>query len=71
MYSIINQVFDIGVACQEPQQFVDYALQKYLFCGEKRESILKIESHLMTENATCSRTCAITLYYTLRSDTFE
>ena len=50
MYTILNQIFDIGVAPEEPQQFVDHPLQEDPLGGQQREARLQIEAHLVSED---------------------
>ena len=55
----------IGVAAQKPQQLVDDALQVDLLRREKRETVLKIEAHLVSEDADGAGAGAIALLNTL------
>ena len=48
--AVFLQIGDIGVAFQEPQQFVDDRFQMQLLRRDQREALLKIEAHLMAEN---------------------
>ena len=65
MHTVAHQVADVRIARQEPQQFVDHALQEDLFGGEQRESLAQIEAHLVAENALCACTCAVALHCAL------
>ena len=68
MHLISHKVADVGLAAQEPQEFVNNSLCKYLFGGQQRESIGKVEAHLVAKNALCARSCAVTLYNTIITD---
>lgn len=50
VYAVVDKVFYIGVARQEPQQFMDYAAQEYLFGRQQREPLAEVETHLVTED---------------------
>lgn len=60
-YSIILEIFHIGVAGKKPQQLVDDALQMEFLGGEQWESVSHVESHLMSEDTlyTCTSTVAL------------
>ena len=44
MHSVIVQVFDIGIALQKPQQFVDNSFGEHFFGSKKRESFLQVKA---------------------------
>ena len=69
MYAIINEIFDIGVTIEEPQKFVNNALQKDLLGGQQREALGEVEAHLVSEHRFCTCTCAVGLNNTLVLDT--
>ncbi len=48
--AIVLEVFDVGTALQEPQQFVDDGFQVTLLGGDQRESLRQIEAHLVAEH---------------------
>jgi len=48
--AVFLQVADVGVALQEPQQFVDDRLEVHLFGGDKGEALSQIKPHLVTEH---------------------
>ena len=50
MNAVLHEVSDIGVAPQEPQQFVDHALQKDLLGRQQRETLRQVEAHLVAED---------------------
>ncbi len=47
--AILAQIADVGVALQEPEQFVDHRLQVHALGGDEREAFRQIEAHLMAE----------------------
>lgn len=51
MHPVVHEVFYIGIAGQEPEQFVDHALQKYFFGRQQGKALRQIEAHLMSEDA--------------------
>ena len=55
------QPFDIGVAAQEPQQFIDDRFQMHLFGGDQREARRQVVAELMAEQAAGAGSGAIGL----------
>jgi hypothetical protein len=55
MHTIIHQVLDVGITLQEPQQLMDNTLEEYALGGEQRETLTKVEAHLIAEDALCAR----------------
>ncbi len=45
------QIVDIGVALEEPEQFMDDGLDVDLFRRDERKTLRKVETHLVTEDA--------------------
>ena len=50
MDPVFDEVFDIGVPAQEPQQFVDHPFQKDLLGRQQGEPLRQVETHLMAED---------------------
>ena len=50
VYPIVDEIFDVGVAIEEPQQLVDNALEEDLLGGQQRKSLREVEAHLMTKD---------------------
>ena len=48
---MLIEVFDIGVAAEEPEQFVDNRFEMELFGGEQRKSVSQREARLSAEDA--------------------
>src|SRR5690606_26943733 len=48
---VLLQVGDVGLALQEPQQFVDDRAQVQLLGGDQREALAQVEAHLPAEHA--------------------
>ena len=49
--SVLLKILYIGVSGNEPEQLVNDGLKVDFFCGEKRETVLQVEAHLVSENA--------------------
>ena len=49
------EIMHVGVAAQEPKQFVDDAFQMQLLGGEQGETLFEIKTHLMSEYRQGSR----------------
>jgi hypothetical protein len=58
---MIAQIFDVGVAAQEPQKLINDRPQVQLLGGHQRKAILKVEAHLITEHAQRAGSGAIAL----------
>lgn len=58
-HAMVTQVFDVGVAGQKPQKFVDDRLEVQLLGRQKRKSLCEVEAHLMTKNRSCPSSSAI------------
>ena len=50
-HAVFLEVADVGVALQEPQQFVDDGLQVAFLGGDQREALCEVEAHLVAEHA--------------------
>ena len=68
---MLLQVFYIGVALQEPQQFIDDAFQVQLLGGQERKTVCKVVAALCTKDADGACACAVTLLGTLLQDTVK
>ena len=57
-YAVLLEVLYVGVPGDEPQEFIDDGLEVHLLGGKQRESVRKVESHLIAEYAlgACSGT---------------
>ena len=44
------EIMHVGVAAQEPKQFVDDAFQVQLLGGEQGKTLFEIKTHLMSED---------------------
>jgi hypothetical protein len=49
--TVVLEVLDICIACDEPEKFVNDGLEVHLLGCEKRESLAQVKTHLMTEYA--------------------
>lgn len=70
-YAVFLQVFDVGVALQEPEQFVDDGFQVQLFGGQQGEAFFEVEPHLVSENADCSCSCTVFFSHSFVQDAFQ
>jgi hypothetical protein len=50
MDAVVHQIFDVGVAPQKPQQFVDNPLEEHLFGRQQRKALRQVETHLVAED---------------------
>src|SRR5262249_53382496 len=48
--AMLVEIFDVGVAGEEPEQLVDDRSQGQLLGGGKRKPVRQVEAHLMTEH---------------------
>ena len=68
---VLPQIFDVGVAFQEPQKLVDDRAQVQLLRREHREPGIEIEAHLIAEDAERARAGAIVLARAVVADRSE
>ena len=61
-YAMLLQVLHVGVALQEPEQFVDDGFQMELLGGEAGEAVVQMEAHLMAEDTDGARSGAVALF---------
>jgi len=57
--SALIEVFDIGVAAQEPEQFVNDRFEMKFFRGQEWKTILQREPCLRPENRICAGASAV------------
>ncbi|MOA38626.1 hypothetical protein D3C78_1603310 [compost metagenome] len=57
--AIFLEIGNIGIALQEPQEFMDDRAQMQLLGGENRKTLRKVETHLVTENRARARAGAV------------
>ena len=50
-HAMVFEIFDVGVAGDEPKQFIDDGFQVYFLGGQQRETVLKVKPHLVSEQA--------------------
>lgn len=49
--TVVLEILDVGVAGDEPKEFVDDGFEVNLFGGQKRETFGEVEAHLVAEDA--------------------
>src|SRR5262249_19286109 len=64
----VLEIFDICVAGEKPEQFVDDRLQVQLLRREHRKAFAQIEAHLMAENGNRADAAAVALFHPIRKD---
>ena len=67
-HTIILEILDVGVSCDEPQKFVDYGFEMDLLGGQQRKAFAKVKTHLVTEHTLCSSACAVAFECAILSD---
>ena len=70
-YTTLLQPTGIGIALQEPEQFVDDAFKMNFLSGEQGESLLEIETHLMAKDADSTSTGTVALLITFVKDALQ
>jgi len=63
MDAVVHQIFDVGVAPQKPQQFVDNPLEEHLFGRQQRKALRQVETHLVAEYADGAGTRTVAFLY--------
>ena len=56
---VVLEVLDVGVPFQKPEQFDDDGPEVQLFGGDQRETLLKVEPHLVAKNADGARASTV------------
>ena len=56
---VVVQILDIGVAAEEPQQFVDDTLQMEFLGGQQGESVIEVVARLGSEDADGTSACTV------------
>jgi hypothetical protein len=69
--AMLVEIFDVGVAAQEPEQFVDDGFDVQLLGGDQREAGSEIEAHLMAEHRARANTRAVALFHALGEHAFH
>ena len=70
-HAVVVEVFDVGVAGQEPQQLMDDRFDVQLLGGGEREAGAKIEAHLMAEHRNRAGAGAVALLHAVRQHVFH
>ena len=65
MHAIVDEVLDVGVATQKPQQLIYHTLEEQTLCSDQRKALAEVEAHLITKDALCSRTCSVATHNAL------
>src|SRR5438093_5891971 len=66
--AVLVQVFDVRVAAQEPEQFMDDRFEMELFGGEQRKTAGEREAGLSAENGAGARARAVGLEFSFLQD---
>ena len=69
--TVLLQILHVGVALEEPQQFVDDGLEVQFLGGEEGESVLQVEAHLMAEHADGAGAGAVFFLHAFRLDALQ
>lgn len=64
VHVVIDEIFDIGVSTNEPEEFMDYCTQEYLLGRKKWKSLSEIISRLSPKKRSDKRWC-FTLFFVL------
>ena len=70
-HAVLVEIFDVGVAGQEPEQLVDDRLQVQLLGGEQREAVGEIEAHLIAEHRQRAGAGAVALFRAAAQNVFH
>ena len=66
--SVVLEILDIGVACNEPQKLVDYRFEVHFLGGEQRKALAQVETHLVAEHALRAGAGAVALHCSVFTD---
>ena len=62
-YTALLKPVRVSVAVKEPEQLVNDGFKVQFLGGKERESLLKIESHLVSEHTDCAGAGAVTFLH--------
>ena len=65
------KVLHVGIALEEPQQFVNDRLQVELLCGEQGETVVEVVTRLGAEDADGAGACTVTFLCSFGEDAVE
>ena len=69
--TVFLEVFHVGIAFQEPEQFVDDTLQMEFFRGQQGEPIVEVITTLGTKDADGTCSCTVTFLSAFCQDAVE
>src|SRR4029077_12588869 len=69
--AVLVEIFDVGIAAQEPKQLIDDRLDVQLLGGDEREAALQVEAHLMAEDRQRTDAGAVAFFDALGEDAFH
>ena len=67
-HAVVFEILDVGIASNEPEEFVDDGFQVNLFGGQQRKTVLEVEPHLVAEQAGGSGTGPVAFDHAFRFD---
>ena len=67
-YAVVLEVLDVGIACDEPQELMDYGFEVDFLRGEEGEAFAEVEAHLIAEHALGAGTGAVRLHDAVFTD---
>ena len=70
-HPVFLQIAHVGIALQEPKEFIDDALEVDFLGGQKGKTLREVETHLMAENTDDARAGAVVLLHTLVEDALQ
>ena len=69
--AVVAQIFDVGVALQEPEQLVHDRLQRQTLGGQHREAGRQGKAHLMAEHRQRAGAGAVVLLRAVTENSFK
>ena len=69
--AIFNQVANIGIAANKPQQFMEYRFEMNFFSCHQGKALAQIKAHLVAENTLSAGTGAIFFFYAVITNMFN
>ena len=67
-HAVLVEIFDVGVAGEEPEQLVDDRFDVQLLGGEQREALVERKAHLMAEHRQRAGAGAVALLHAVVED---
>ena len=67
-HSVLLKILDIGISCNEPEEFIYDGFQVKFLGGQKRKALPEVKAHLMSEHALRTNTRTVRFHRSVLAD---